>query len=116
MFKRLYLDQKMGYKVKEGPVSWHHLSGNKINLLIDSIKMFFNILQVRNWHCTLINPFAKYLGPDEYRYMYDMECYHWWFVSRMMLVRRGAIPEWSRRDPENMPCCLTSPASFQVAT
>lgn len=82
----LYLAHKMGYKIKEGPVSWHHVGGSKINLLADSIKMFFNILQVRNWHYTPINPDCKYMGPDEYRYMYDLEAYHWWFVCRNNLV------------------------------
>lgn len=82
----LYLASKMGYKVKEVPVSWQHMSGSKVNLVLDSIKMFFNILQVRNWHCTEINPAAEYLGPDEYRYMYEMEGYHWWFLSRAGLV------------------------------
>jgi len=46
----LYLAYRMGYKVREGPVSWHYVSGSKINLFTDSIKMFINILQVRNWH------------------------------------------------------------------
>ncbi|MDD5449404.1 MAG: glycosyltransferase family 2 protein [Candidatus Omnitrophica bacterium] len=45
----LYLAYKMGYKVKEGSVSWHHVGGSKINLLKDPIVMFFNILQIRNW-------------------------------------------------------------------
>ena len=61
----LYLADQMGYKVKEEPVSWHHVKGSKINLLTDSIRMFFNILQVRNWHRTLINPFSEHMGPDE---------------------------------------------------
>lgn len=78
----LYLAYKMGYKIKETAISWHHVRGSKVNILTDSIKMFFNILQVRNWHCTPINPFSKYLGPDEHRYMYEMESEHWWFVSR----------------------------------
>ncbi len=82
----LYLAHKMGYKIKEGPISWHHVGGSKINLFADSIRMFFNILQVRNWHCTPVNTSSKYLGPDEYRYMYEMENYHWWFVSRRNLV------------------------------
>jgi SAM-dependent methyltransferase len=76
----------MGYKIKEGPVSWHHVDGAKINLISDSLKMFFNILQVRNWHCTPINTSHKYLGPDEYGFMYEMEDDHWWFVSRRNLV------------------------------
>ena len=82
----LYLAYKMGYRIKEGPVSWHHVDGTKLNLFTDSVKMFFNILQVRNWHCTPINIFSKYLGPDEYKYMYKMEKYHWWFVCRRNLV------------------------------
>jgi dolichyl-phosphate beta-glucosyltransferase len=82
----LYLAHKMGYRIKEGSVSWHHVGGSKINLVTDSIRMFFNILQVRNWHCTPINVYGKHLGPDEYRFMYEMENYHWWFVSRRNLV------------------------------
>ncbi len=82
----LYLAFKLGYKVKEGAVSWRHVPGSKINIMTDSIRMFFNILQVRNWHCTLINRFAKHMGPDEYRYMYEMEEYHWWFVSRRNFI------------------------------
>ena len=78
----------MGYKIKEGPVSWHHMAGGKVNLAVDSLRMFLNILQVRNWHCTPINPFIKYMGPDEYRYMHKMEDYHWWFTSRRNLVKQ----------------------------
>ncbi len=83
----LYLAFKMGYKVKEGPVSWHHVKGSKVNLLTDPLKMSFDILRIRNWHCTPINPLNKYLGPDEYAYMYEMEQYHWWFVSRNNLIK-----------------------------
>lgn len=82
----LYLAHKMGYRVKEGPVSWHHVSNSKVNLVLDSIRMFIDILRVRNWHCTPINTFAKYMGPDEYRFMYEMEKYHWWFVSHRNLM------------------------------
>jgi len=82
----LYLAHKMGYKLKEGPISWYHVGGSKTNLVTDSIRMFFNILQVRNWHCTPINALSKYLGPDEYGYMYELENYHWWFVSRRNLA------------------------------
>lgn len=84
----LYLAHKMGYRVKEGPVSWHHVGDSKINLVTDSVRMFWNIIQVRNWHCTPINPLSQWLGPDEYQYMYDMEDYHWWYISRRYLVHR----------------------------
>lgn len=82
----LYLAHKMGYKIKEGAVSWHHVGGSKINLFLDSITMFFNIFQVRNWHYTPINTSSRYLGPDECRFMYNLEKYHWWFVSRQTLL------------------------------
>jgi SAM-dependent methyltransferase len=82
----LYLAHKMGYRVKEGPISWRHVGGSKVNLITDSISMFMNILQVRNWHCTPINPSDKNIGPDVYKYMHDLESYHWWFVSRNYLA------------------------------
>ncbi|MFC1806813.1 glycosyltransferase [Candidatus Omnitrophota bacterium] len=82
----LYLGHKMGYRIIESPVSWRHRSGSKINVLTDPIKMFVNILQVRNWHCVPINTSDKYMGPDEYRYMYNMENYHWWFISHRRLA------------------------------
>jgi dolichyl-phosphate beta-glucosyltransferase len=84
----LYLAYKMGYKIKEGAVSWNHVAGSKVNILKDAPVLFFNIFQIRNWHCTPINPYSKYLGPDEYRYMYELENYHWWFVSRRDLAVR----------------------------
>ncbi len=83
----LYLAHKMGYKIKEGPVSWRHVKGSKVNLVSDSVKMFINILQVRNWHCTPINPKNLYLGPDEHSFMFEMENAHWWFISRNGFVR-----------------------------
>ncbi|MCD4848288.1 MAG: glycosyltransferase family 2 protein [Candidatus Aegiribacteria sp.] len=46
----LYLARMMGYKIKECPVSWHHVDGGKVRLLWDSMRMFFNILQVRYRH------------------------------------------------------------------
>ncbi|MFH1957700.1 MAG: glycosyltransferase [bacterium] len=84
----LYLANKMGCGIKEGPVSWHHVAGSKINLFSDSLKMFLNILQVRNWHCTPIRTADGYMSPGEYRYMYEMENHHWWFVSRRRMVVR----------------------------
>lgn len=48
----LYLAHKMGYKIKEEAVSWHHVTGSKVNVVMDSLKMFINILQIRKWHCT----------------------------------------------------------------
>lgn len=84
----LYLAHKMGYKVKEGPVSWKNVAGSKVNLLSEPFKMFFNILQIRNWHCTPIRPSDEWMGPNEYRYMYEMEQTHWWFVCHRELAVR----------------------------
>ncbi len=53
----LYLAYKMGYGVKEGPVSWQHVKGSKFNFFTDPLGMFFSILQVKSWHCTLNQPF-----------------------------------------------------------
>ncbi len=82
----LFLAYKMGFKIKEGTVSWREAKGSKVNLIFDPVRMFLNVLQIRNWHCTPINVSSKYLGPDEYRYMYEMEKQHWWFTSREALV------------------------------
>jgi len=46
----LYVAQRMGYRIKERPVSWHHVDGAKVRLLRDSVGMFFNILEVRSRH------------------------------------------------------------------
>lgn len=46
----LYLAHKLNLKIKEGPVSWSSVDGSKINLLTDSVGMFFNILQIRAWY------------------------------------------------------------------
>lgn len=46
----LFLAQKMDYKIKEVAVNWAHVDGSKINMAKDSLKMFINILQIRQWH------------------------------------------------------------------
>lgn len=85
----LYLASRMGYKIKEGPVSWRHVHGSKFNLLSDAVRMFFNILQVKDWHrCASIDPSARYLGQAEYDSMYEMEERHWWFTSHRDLAVR----------------------------
>jgi dolichyl-phosphate beta-glucosyltransferase len=43
----LYLACAGGYKVKEVPVNWTHVNGSRINLFLDSYRMFLNILQIR---------------------------------------------------------------------
>ncbi|MCD4775657.1 MAG: glycosyltransferase [Candidatus Aegiribacteria sp.] len=95
----LYLAQRMGYRIKECPVSWHHVDGAKVRLLWDSIGMLFNILQVRSRHRTSFLKAAGCLKSDEYRYMYEVENSHWWFVSRRNLMIELIIP-FNMKTPE----------------
>ena len=84
----LYLAHKMGYRAVEGPVAWRHMSGSKVNLVTDSARLFVDILRIRNWHCTPVQRHSDLMGPDEYRFMYEMETSHWWFQSKFALARK----------------------------
>lgn len=46
----LYLAKHLGMKLKEVPVSWHHVNGSKVSLLRDSWRMFLDIFQIRTTH------------------------------------------------------------------
>lgn len=82
----LFLAYKMGYKIKEVPVNWQAARGSKINLMMDSLGMLINILQVRNWHFTPINMQNKFMTVGELQYIYHLEKYHWWFQSKSALI------------------------------
>jgi dolichyl-phosphate beta-glucosyltransferase len=43
----LFLALKRGYKVKEVPVEWHYGANTKVNPLLDSVRMFTDVLRVR---------------------------------------------------------------------
>jgi dolichyl-phosphate beta-glucosyltransferase len=43
----LYLAQKMDLRIKEVAVNWSHVDGSKVDLLKDSLRMFWNIIQIR---------------------------------------------------------------------
>jgi dolichyl-phosphate beta-glucosyltransferase len=43
----LYLAQKMDLRIKEVAVNWSHVDGSKIDLFKDSLRMFYNIIQIR---------------------------------------------------------------------
>lgn len=43
----LYLARKLGYKVVEVPVTWHHQEGTKVNPVRDSIEGFRDLMMVR---------------------------------------------------------------------
>ncbi len=46
----LYLAQKMDFRIKEVAVNWTHADGSKVDLLRDSMKMFWNMIQIKKWH------------------------------------------------------------------
>ena len=43
----LFIAKKYGYKIKEIPVIWSNSLGSKVNPLLDSIRMFLDILKIR---------------------------------------------------------------------
>lgn len=46
----LYLAQKKQFRIKEVSVNWTHVNGSKVRILKDSIKMFWNIIEIRRWY------------------------------------------------------------------
>lgn len=43
----LFLARKLGYKIKEVPVTWHYVKTQRLDPLKDSWRMFFDVLRVR---------------------------------------------------------------------
>lgn len=43
----LFIAQKMGYRIAEVPVHWHHEDTERVNPIRDSIQMFFQVLNIR---------------------------------------------------------------------
>jgi len=43
----LYLAKKLGFKVKEVPVTWMYVKTQRINPIKDSVKMALDVLKVR---------------------------------------------------------------------
>lgn len=48
--EHLYIAKKLGYKIKEVGVEWHHKEGSKVDPLPDSITMFLDLLRIRWLH------------------------------------------------------------------
>lgn len=51
--EQLYIAKKLGYKIEEIPVVWHHHEGSSLSLVSDSITMFFDLLRIRFIHRNL---------------------------------------------------------------
>ena len=43
----LYIAQKLGYRIKELPVTWHNDEDTRVDFFRDSIKMFFDLIKIR---------------------------------------------------------------------
>lgn len=43
----LFLAKKKGYKIKEVPIVWHHVSTSRVNPIKDSLRMFRDVVKVR---------------------------------------------------------------------
>lgn len=41
----LYIARRVGMRITEIPVNWHHVDGSKVNLITDSLNMFLKIFQ-----------------------------------------------------------------------
>lgn len=46
----LYVARKFNLKIKEVPINWTNIPGSKVNLLKDSVQMFFDMLKVMARH------------------------------------------------------------------
>ncbi|MBI3282726.1 glycosyltransferase family 2 protein [Candidatus Curtissbacteria bacterium] len=43
----LFLAAKLGYKIKEVPIAWHHVATSRVNPIKDSLRMFRDVVKVR---------------------------------------------------------------------
>ena len=55
----LFLAQKCGYKIEEVPVQWYYDGNSKINVAKDSVKMFRELLQIRENYAAGRYPISK---------------------------------------------------------
>lgn len=46
----LYLAQKNNLRIREVAINWKHVDGSKVHLFKDSLRMFGNILEIKQWH------------------------------------------------------------------
>ena len=84
----VYLAHRAGFKCHEVAVSWVHQDGSKVNLITDSLRMFFNIFQTRWWHWTPIEERPRFMAAAEHQAMARVEATHWWFVSRRRFLKK----------------------------
>ncbi len=90
----LYLAFNLGFRVKEGAVSWHHVDGSKVNLLTDSARMFGNILQIRTWHRRPTVQASDCMSENRWRLGVVAAL----FASILWCLMTGAGPDFMRWD------------------
>ncbi len=84
----LFLARKLGFRIKEVGVNWTHVSGSKVRIFRDALRLFVNIFQIRMWHGSKGLADAQFMTVAEIRHMYAVEQQHWWFVSKRKLIER----------------------------
>jgi dolichyl-phosphate beta-glucosyltransferase len=59
----LYLARRAGIGIQETPVNWHHSPGSKVNLVLDSLRMFLDVLKIRVRHAAITSSeYARVVG------------------------------------------------------
>jgi dolichyl-phosphate beta-glucosyltransferase len=46
----LFIANRLGMKIKEIPVNWSNVSGSKVNVILDGIKMFLDLIRIKLLH------------------------------------------------------------------
>ena len=78
----LFLAKKLDLRIKEIPVNWEHVGGSKVDIIKDSMRMFWNIIQIKNWHYGAINTQFEHMSAKELTNMFNQEKEHWWFMAK----------------------------------
>lgn len=52
----LYIARRLGIPIKEVPINWKNIQGSKVNLLLDSLRMFLDIFRFRWRHRSVALP------------------------------------------------------------
>lgn len=49
----LYIANKLGFRIKEVAVNWNNVPGTKVNVILDGLKMFLDIVSIKLLHRSL---------------------------------------------------------------
>ena len=91
---RIYLDRD-GFNVE-----WAYVTSKlglvsrviPVNIAADlpspNLKMFWNLLRIRNWHFPMINTKDEHMSDHDMAEMYAHESHHWWFVAKALFMKK----------------------------